>query len=251
MICPKCGQSLPDFAKFCSYCGASLQKQNNNDASTQPQVNDAPVQQQENDGLDPIKRIDKLQSKVDEMIAALKGYSFHQIETFMLTKLNQNKLYPSWGEIQSVISDSDVSPEKKQMALNQRGTIEYLDTFAPSKLVSQLAVYESSKIEAKTKLNKQTGDKAEGWLYLVDQYNDLCGQLKSMNKFQPSSDTVNFDELFEVPLRAAVLNSKAKGQQTIKQKGQSLSAINSNSIRQIEFLMKFKEHLGSMKHRIK
>lgn len=225
MVCPQCGANNKSGAKFCIKCGAQMQ--------------------QSNSALSINARVKHLKSLVDEMVISLKSYSFQELETIMLTNLNRDKVYPSVQDLRAMSNSKSgegmSQSQRKELANKQHDFIQYLDSFDQSKLAATLADYEAQKISKVGQVN---------WLELKNQYDDLCGQLKSMNKFQETNDTIDFDQLFEEPVAVICKDAKAAGQRIIKRVGVTMAKINNNSIRQIKFLMLVQERLNAIAHRV-
>ncbi len=225
MVCPQCGATNKSGANFCIKCGAQLQQSN-----SELSIND---------------RVKHLKDLVDEMVSNLKSYSFQELETVMLTNLNRDKVYPSVQDLRAMAESKSgegmTQSQRQELADKQRDFIQYLDSFDQSKLAATLADYEAQKIAKVGQVN---------WLELKNQYDDLCGQLKSMNKFQETNDTIDFDQLFEEPVAVICQDAKAAGQRIIKRVGVTMSMVNNNSIRQIKFLMQVQERLNAIAHRV-
>ncbi len=242
LLCPQCGASNQSGAKFCIKCGTKLK--------------------QFEIALSIEERIEKLQGHIDEMLANLKSYSFQEIKNIMLFALKQNESYPSVQEVRelanansnsidsnSANSNSADSNSNDAMSELQRQylvyklvlLINYLDSFNEEKLVATLSDYEALKISKVGQIS---------WIDLMHQYNDLCGQLKSMDQFDADNDSIDFSDLFQGPLEELCKDAKAAGQRIIENVGIELSDVNSNSIEQINFLTMLKESLNTIFQRV-
>ena len=108
--------------------------------------------------------------------------------------------------------------------------------YTSSSLPLKLSQYETNKIE------KVGQGEANCWLTLSQKYDDLCGQLKSLGKFD-DADLIDFSQVFNGPLDFVCKNPRASGKKIIDTVGVEILAVNSNSIKQIKFLQKFKDRL--------
>lgn len=235
IICPKCGHSNISVAKFCAKCSASLN-----------------LKQQDSAPLSVSDRIKELQGYADEMLVNLKTFAFQEFETVVATIINTSQVCPSVYELKEAFnldasnnSESNKvmsEVERKKLLDVQCAFVKKIELYTSSSLPLKLSQYETNKIE------KVGQGEANCWLTLSQKYGDLCGQLKSLGKFD-DADLIDFSQVFNGPLDSICKNPRASGKEIIDTVGVEMSAVNSNSIKQIKFLQKFKDHLYVIGHR--
>ena len=224
LVCPKCGASVVRGAKFCTKCGAQVQ---------QLAVN-----------LSLNERLEQLLDHVNEMMASVKSYSFQEVEYCMLSFLKASEFCPPVSEVRAR-DWPNASMREKQVEFAQ-----YLDNF------SDLAFMMNYELQKITKAGQLS------WIELRAQYNDLCGQLKSQSKFLLVDDSIDFDELFQMPLDEACQDAEAAAQQIMQRAFENIeadsdsdiefleeffAALGNSSSNQIKFLINLKDSLTSVK----
>lgn len=225
VICPNCGHSNISVAKFCAKCKT-------------------PLKHQDHAQLSVADRIKELQGYADDMLANLKTYAFQEFETVIATTINTSQICPSIYELRQAFNsdnaESDeiiLNDERKELMDNQFAFVKELESYTSSSLPLKLSEYETNKI------NSKVGQGQVDWLILSQKYDDLCGQLKSLGKFDEDTDRIDFSQLFSDSLDSVYNNPRSIGKKIIDSVGVEISAVNSNSIKQIKFLQKFKDHL--------
>lgn len=203
-----------------------------------------------------------LKKDVNDMLAHLKFYAFQELEVGMLTNLNRDQSYPSLQELDEIIKsmaelqskqqDNDKTTDKtvaipsitqsqiEEMLAQQRKFVQYLDGFTPTALPSMLTTCESQKI-----CYPGTSD----WLSLKQKYEDICEQLKVLNKFE-SGDVVDFTQLFHGSLNNACDNAALTAHRIMHEIGDELQDVCANSVQQISWLNQLNKHLLSIRRRL-
>lgn len=192
LLCPQCGAANQSGAKFCVKCGAPLKPE------TEP--------------LSLEERIAKLQACVDEMMTSLKSYTLQQVQLCMLAGLNKDNVNPSLlamgALVKAQLTDKNKGwSERFKHAKQHAGFLWHMKSVNEFNLPDALAEYEVQKISNIGSI---------GWIGLRNQYHDLCGELKSLDKFDEDDDAIDFDEVFAVPLEQACQEAKATGKRIIK-----------------------------------
>lgn len=218
VICPKCGHSNISVAKFCAKCST-------------------PLKQQDHAQLSVADRIKELQGYADEMLVNLKTFAFQELEIAITTSININQVYLTVSELRKIVNSNSKEKYNSDILDKQSEFVKQFDSCTLSKLPSILSEYETNKIETKVH------DSKVNWLTLSQKYDDLCGQLKSLGKFNEEADFIDFSKLFNGPLDSVCGDPRTSGRKIIDTVGVEIPAVNSNSIKQIKFLQKFKDHL--------
>ncbi len=209
-VCPRCGRELPATARFCSTCGYKFKEAKNQSIA---------------------ERVSALKSALDEMTAALKTYSFQELELIMLTKIKQDELYTE----ATLDQTSD-----KSVAAVQRNFTRSLSQLQPAQLKSALAESEALKISMPGKMT---------WKKFEQTWGQLKGQLKAQGQWRDSEWSFDFAQIFGAPLARVGKDqktAKAAGLRIIEQVGTNLEQVNDHALHQLQCLGQLRRILDSI-----